>query len=300
MIDEKISYEEFKDLLEDMQSNGSKEDRALAKDYLKHIKEKEKTAERKKHKDTKTLSTHELIVKLTEMLEVGSQLAASLKTSVELPYDETYKSSSASIKAYADKVASDLEKYKEYFKEWYLETAYAISRYEKNTYHLHEFISDRNRYVIVRNKQNTPDELLTDFGHHIVELVKILKSLEKQDTTLTISLSIHGSNKPKITFGDEVLYFKTMRDGHAYNFINYCLNNKPSVPVSLKELNKELNIQIGVTNINQALKNSPFDPNDGLLRLFVESSPQALTVKPTINVIPTYLDKLRDEAVPLD
>lgn len=298
MTNQKISYEDFKDILNDMRANGSKEDRALAKDYLKHVEEQEKTAAREKRKQNKVLSAHELIVELTEMLDVGSRLAASLKTSAELPFAKSYKNAPAKIRADVDKVAANLGKYRESFKDWYLKTAYAISRYEKNTYHLHEFISNRNRYVIVRSEHDEADELLADFGHHITELVKILKVLEKHDTTLAISLGFDGSGKPHVTIGEEVLQFKTMRNGHAFNMISYCLKYKPSTPMSLDELKKAEGLKLsGVSNINQALRNSPFDVSDGLLKVFVESSPQSLTVKPTVNVTPEYLDKLRDETL---
>lgn len=298
MDDMRVSRDEFKNLLEHIQANGSKEERAIAKDYLKHFVEQEKVVSRRKYKATKILTAHELIVKLTEMLEAGSQLAGSLKHSTELPYSQEYKELPEDIKKSIGSRKVDLAKYRKAFNEWYIETANAIVRYEKNTYHLRQFMRNRDSYAIITEPKDTPEDLLADFGHHIQELVEILRVLERQDTTLTVSLSFHGSDVPKVTVGDEFLYFKSMRNGNAYALVSFCLNQHPEKLITLDEFKNKYKLALeGVTNINQVLKNSPFDKNQGLLRVFVESSPQSLKVKPTINITPEYLDNLRDNAV---
>lgn len=90
-------------------------------------------------------------------------------------------------------------------------------------------------------------------------------------------LSLGKVSTPFITVSERKYELPAMRDGNAYIIVHYCYKNLLGKEVSLDSLKEKLPIN-GVTNINQSLKNSPFDPNHGILRAFIESEPKIITV----------------------
>lgn len=109
------------------------------------------------------------------------------------------------------------------------------------------------------------------------KLYKQVTDLAETKLLVPAELSFIKVSTPLITSNEQRYELPAMRDGNAFIIVHYCYENFLGKLVSLEELKKELPIS-GVTNINQALKNSPFDPNNGTLRAFVESEPKIIKV----------------------
>lgn len=91
-----------------------------------------------------------------------------------------------------------------------------------------------------------------------------------------VVLDFENYKNPRITMEGKTLVFKTMRDGHAYQIIDHCLQKFPSKEVGLDTLKKELNLS-GVSNISETLRKTAFEKN-GLLKDFVSSFPKHIIV----------------------
>jgi len=98
---------------------------------------------------------------------------------------------------------------------------------------------------------------------------------------VSANLSFIGVGTPMVAVDTQLYKLSTMRDGNAFEIIDHCLRECPGQEVSLTSLAGSLKLS-GVSNINEALKNSLFDRKNGVLRHFVSSSPKAITVNETI------------------
>lgn len=106
------------------------------------------------------------------------------------------------------------------------------------------------------------------------------------------TLDFINFSNPVLTVKGKKYVFGTMR-GNALEIITHCWENYPNEIVSLEVLLKELKIS-GVTNLNEAIKNSFFDKRTGLLRQFAQSMSKTILVKKTAS-----LPKRQVEAIAL-
>jgi hypothetical protein len=96
-------------------------------------------------------------------------------------------------------------------------------------------------------------------------------------------LSFTSISVPTVSLeGSEYLLNPLSEGGKPFNIVSYCLT-KPGELVPLDELRRQSGLTT-VTNINQALKRSYFDRNNGLLRYFVRATPGGIKVTPSITL----------------
>jgi len=94
-------------------------------------------------------------------------------------------------------------------------------------------------------------------------------------------LSFTGISTPTVTLDNTVYTLNSMSDGGMpFNIVSYGLS-KPGELVRRDELKQQKGLAT-VTNVNQALKRSYFDHNNGLLRYFVKSTAGSIKVSPSV------------------
>lgn len=104
---------------------------------------------------------------------------------------------------------------------------------------------------------------------------------------ITAALSFASISTPQVTIDGVSYSLSPLSDsGVPFRIVDYCLTQKPNQPVSLGELKDGLPLS-GVSNINQALKNSCFDRNTGVLKGFITSAPHTITVSAATNLSET-------------
>lgn len=119
--------------------------------------------------------------------------------------------------------------------------------------------------------------------YDIVVDTKIFEDYYKQVTDyaqakmlVSVELSFIKISTPLLLVNEQSYELPTMRDGSAFIIVHYCYQNFIGKEVLLGTLRDNLPLR-GVSNINQALKNSHFDQNNGILRAFVSSQPKIIT-----------------------
>jgi hypothetical protein len=123
------------------------------------------------------------------------------------------------------------------------------------------------------------------------EYSKSLIRAAKSKLTVPATLSFARFSNPLVSVQNKELPLKPMRNGTAFDIVVNCLEKHPNEAVTLKSLKESLALT-GVTNINEALRKSHFDSTSGLLRSFVESSPQFIKVKPSIDLPLSQLEDI--------
>jgi hypothetical protein len=271
-----LSQEEFKKLLQSMLAKNRFD--KTAKSLLQHIENEEIAIAREEFDNQKKLSVHELLSLINDMYNIGTLLAAKIKGLVE--HNQPF----------------DSEKYNRIYNHWYIETAYALSRYERGDSYMKVFISNADSFKIVPTKNEYDvKNLLSSLGEYTKKLIEIIQSLEQLDVGTKISLTFDAA-KPQVITDREILTFTQMRYGKAFDIIDFCFHQHPNTLMSLNELQKSLAIE-GVKNLNSALRKTPFDKKSGILSIFAESSPYSLKIITSRNVDADYLETLRNNAL---
>lgn len=125
-----------------------------------------------------------------------------------------------------------------------------------------------------------------------------LSAFDEAYLDVTDAIEVEGTldfinfSNPVLTVKGKKYVFGTMR-GNALEIITHCWENYPNELVSLESLQSELKIS-GVSNLNEAIKNSFFDKRTGLLRQFAQSMSKTILVKKTAS-----LPKRQVEAIAL-
>lgn len=117
------------------------------------------------------------------------------------------------------------------------------------------------------------------FAEFSEQVFRAAKSIMKKHA----QLGFVNFSTPSVTVESQEYKLKTMRNGNAFDIVMYCYEKHPGNTVTLKDLKNELSLS-GVTNINGALRKSHFDTSNGLLRSFVETSPQFIKVHRSIQL----------------
>lgn len=126
-------------------------------------------------------------------------------------------------------------------------------------------------------------------------------SAEKEITpeSLKAELSFTKISIPNVIVDRKTYIFPTMRDGAPFHIVDYCLRYRVNQQVTINELVSEMKANDitahGITNIREELRKSIFGEKQPL-GVFVDSSPQAILVKSTVELNENQLELIKKTA----
>lgn len=122
------------------------------------------------------------------------------------------------------------------------------------------------------------------------------RAVTEETINCKLTLSFKGvSTAPIVSCENEYYELTSMQaDNNPFLIINYCLHKAPGEYVKLQTLKSVPGVH-GLTNINEALKNSAFGPKRAL-HIFVESSAKGIKLEPTVLVKQQELEAIKTES----
>lgn len=157
--------------------------------------------------------------------------------------------------------------------------------------HFTVHVGDKS-YLLGVNMQGNSDyydvviltDIFTNFYNRVIKAARAV-------ATVPAKLSFINFTTPIVSVGDQSYTLSTMRNGHAFEIIEFCYNEHPGVVVRMPTLKEAISLK-GVPSITVAFKNSLFDSTKGLLRSFAEVNPQIIRVHKIVQLPLAQLDDI--------